>query len=723
MIRTVVGIVVLILAVQGAPHGISSDRVASFDDAYVSYESDHDRWIIGNDAVTYSLRIARQTVVFEGLFTAGSDVVWTLSTAPDALVTIGGVTTRLGEPGSPFSIDSVNAASGSHFVSLALQFTSEVHHVRATRYYVVYPGAAVVEMWTELATDDDVSRAVENLNAYSLTVPIGRLDWTTGLETPAEEGGSFTRKARALTPGEHVELGSTVLSSLATVPYFSIGNGDRRFITGLIWSGGWRATLDAHDKGVNIDVGLPDMSAIATPDRSVEGPHAFVGVVFDKPGADIAAVTRMVYASRAGREFPAHTTFNTWFLHGTGINEDLVKADIDLAASIGVEQLQVDAGWYPGAHGDAPFDFTTGLGSWEVDFTRFPSGLAALREYAHNNTVRMGVWVEPERVDLQTVGRDGLARERFLAQQDGQYQPGVPNEEATDGQICLADREAREWLLTRLTQFIDEVQPDNLKWDFNRWVICTRPDHGHPVNGGNYEHTRGLYEILAAIRQRYPSLTIENCSGGGHRIDFAMARLTDSAWMDDRTAPSSHVRYNLQGLLSAFPAPYLFSYVMGNFEEPIQGNLDIPLLVRSRMPGIVGITTDLGALGEREVNELHQEFEFAKRLRTMQAGAVTYTHTPQTRDDGAWHVIEQASPASGVIVLYAINQNAQDGVRIHLRAAQPGTSYEVRSPERGRLGVVRGAQLIEEGYDIAPATESAAQVLVFEPVNGPGRVK
>jgi hypothetical protein len=105
--------------------------------------------------------------------------------------------------------------------------------------------------------------------------------------------------------------------------------------------------------------------------------------------------------------------------------------------------------------------------------------------------MQFGLWVEPERVALSTVGGEGLADESHLAMQNGFYQPGVPNKEARDGQICLAYSRARHWVQRRLIELLEDVRPDNLKWDFNRWVHCTRPDHGHPVDGGNYEHTRG----------------------------------------------------------------------------------------------------------------------------------------------------------------------------------------------------------------------------------------
>ena len=262
----------------------------------------------------------------------------------------------------------------------------------------------------------------------------------------------------------------------------------------------------------------------------------------------------------------------------------------------------------------------------------------------------------------------------------------MPNEEARDAQVCLAEPAARAWVLARLTQLIDEVKPDNLKWDFNRWVHCTRPDHHHPVNGGNYEHTRGLYEILSALRQRFPALTIENCSGGGHRLDFAMARLTDTAWMDDRTAPSAHVRRNLQGLLELFPAPYLFSYVMSDRDEPIHGAPDIPLIVRSRMPGVVGLATELTDLSERESNELNQQVELAKSLRPLQANAVTYVLTPQRPAPGEWEVVQQVTQDGRLSLVFAYGANAPESIIVRPRGLQADLTYQLRSVRSRGVG-------------------------------------
>ena len=152
------------------------------------------------------------------------------------------------------------------------------------------------------------------------------------------------------------------------------------------------------------------------------------------------------------------------------------------------------------------WDFTPGLGTWEADANRFPHGLAVLGDEARSRGLKFGIWVEPERVDLETVYTRGTVKERWLASRDGLYDPNQSFEDTTAAQICLADTEARQWLYDRLVQFIEENRPDYLKWDNNLWVNCNRPDHGHGPDDGNFKHVQGLYALLAAVRERFPGL-------------------------------------------------------------------------------------------------------------------------------------------------------------------------------------------------------------------------
>jgi alpha-galactosidase len=110
-------------------------------------------------------------------------------------------------------------------------------------------------------------------------------------------------------------------------------------------------------------------------------------------------------------------TYNTWFAYGTTITEDIILAEMDRATALGVELFVADAGWYADAGRENDSDFESGLGRLTADPDRFPSGLTALADHAHEAGMRFGLWVEPERVALDLLGEIGV-REGWLATRD-----------------------------------------------------------------------------------------------------------------------------------------------------------------------------------------------------------------------------------------------------------------------------------------------------------------
>ena len=213
-----------------------------------------------------------------------------------------------------------------------------------------------------------------------------------------------------------LDLGSTRRATEHSVPWFLLDDGgSEQFFGGLLWPGAWSAHFERQSTSTHATFGLTSFSTSvgATP---LDTPHGYVGLT-DNTAKSVGEATRVFINSavRHGRSYSPLVTYNTWFAYGTDINEASMIHEMDAAADLGVELFVVDAGWYEA--GSDPSDFTTGIGVWEADPDRFPSGLSALSDHAHTLGMKFGIWVEPERVDLKTVGKAGLARERWLATQ------------------------------------------------------------------------------------------------------------------------------------------------------------------------------------------------------------------------------------------------------------------------------------------------------------------
>jgi alpha-galactosidase len=554
------------------------------------------------------------------------------------------------------------------------------------------------------------------LNAFEFGLRSGTVRSITGLQTPAEQGGSFTIQSRNPEEEGPLDIGSSARATESAVPWFAIDADNESLFGGLLWPGSWHARVEHENGGLRATLGLPSFTT--TVDGALDTPHAYVGVT-DESVRSIAEMTRgfIDRAIRHGRPYSSLVTYNTWFQYGTAIDEESMNHEIDAAADLGVELFVVDAGWYKA--GTDPYDFTTGIGVWEADSERFPSGLAALSDRAHERGMKFGLWVEPERVDLQTVGKTGLARDRWLAMQGGRYDPAKRNSMATSAQICLAHIEARNWIVERLTRLIDEVHPDYLKWDNNFWVNCDRSGHGHGTEDGNFMQVRGLQQVLDTIRARYPDLVIENCSGGGNRLEPSMLAYSDTAWMDDRSLSPMHVRHNLQGLSTLMPPASLLSFVFGNEWASDPDDSDLGFAFRSRMPGILGAAWRNDDLVDEARVEIRQEIAMYRGLRDSLADASLRLLSPQIDDTsfGAWDALQETSASTGFTVLFAFeNPGAAPTMTVRPQGLRPATFYEVVSVDAGSLGRASGEELMLSGVQVFSSQASRAHVIELRPL-------
>jgi alpha-galactosidase len=311
-------------------------------------------------------------------------------------------------------------------------------------------------------------------------------------------------------------------------------------------------------------------------------------------------------------------------------------------------------------------------------------------------------------VSLDTVGVEGLAHEEWLAQYDGR------NVTPSSGQLCFGSRAVRAWVQQQLYALIDEVRPDYLKWDDNAWLNCNRAGHDHGPGDGNFSQVRGLYAIWQALRERYPDLLIENVGGGGSRIDFGSLRYTDSAWMDDRTTPATHVRHNLQGLSALFPPGYLLSFV-DDGSAPIGLSSDPITEFRSRMAGVLGFAYRSPGLPQQVVEAIVRSIADYRQFRDILQNADALLLTEQTpATPPAWDALEELDSSSGNAVLFAYHQpDAYDRILLRPRGLRSDAVYSVLSLDAGDLGTARGDDLMRDGIEIVQGDGTHSHILIM----------
>jgi alpha-galactosidase len=709
---------VLVLAV---PSPAVAAQLAAKDDAVVS--STDTGWVLANARITFALAFdANGDLVVQDLRRTGDTQSWRPSPVRDTVFRVEDRELGLARNNAAgFRHAGVEVSDTGLGLELRLTFENPRDGLRARRIYALHPQIAIIEAWTELESMNGRSTTVSDMVSLQLVVDGALATTVDGLSPPPESDGPFAVQHHVLSESTPLALEEYGRSTQRYLPFVTLASARGTLVSGLMWSGAWRMDLIGKPGGrTELTAWLSSTSTTVTPARTVTMPHAFVGVVAGDESQIAPVLHRyIVGALRGGRLLEPLVTYNTWFSSGADIDEESVEASMYAAAAAGTELFELDAGWYEGAGDRDAFDFASGLGTWLVDKKKFPHGLRELADRAHGLGMKFGLWVEPERVDLRRVGEPGMARETWLMQENGLYEPGVPNEEARIGMLDFGNPEAREWVFEKLSQLIAESGVDHIKWDNNAWVNNTRPLAGAGPNDGNFRHVTGLYQVLAALKERFPWLLIENCSGGGNRLDLGLMRYTDAGWMDDRTSPSAHVRHNLQGLTTFLPPAYLLSYLLHDAAEPMHDAADLALYARSRMPGVFGLSFPPESLDERDIERVRAETDRWKALRGVQQTASAVMVSPQVLgpQSGPWDGTLLVSPGMDQAVLYAFQNDGEvTGVNMHMRGLDRAFEYVVSSDREGELGVMSGAELIDDGLDLFAAESTGAHLLTFSRV-------
>lgn len=688
--------------------------MAANGDAYITHAASSDLWTIGSRELALDVGFdARHALTLQGLSNPVTKRTWDIAGGADTSLTITGERIALTANGAT-SFVGASAEETELGVRLTFNFEYRALRVRIARIYSCVPGSPTIETWTRI----DASNAsgpvdVTNLVGWTMLMPIARVRWLGGLRGDAAdtvESGAFALAERDLEPDERLEIGADRRSTEQFIPFVLVDNDRDEFFGGIQWSGAWRFVFERRQDALRVTADFPGVVTSVGPTRPLELPHAFFGVTArattDESGALLPFIMDGI---RQGRPFRPLVTYNSWFAYGARVDEDTMVVAVDRASELGVELFVMDAGWYVGAGANDEFDFSSGLGSWTVDRDRFPASLASLADYTHNHGMLFGLWVEPERVALSTVNKPGLAQEAWLATHDGDYGSSI------GAQICLARPEARQWVLDKLVALIDSVRPDYLKWDNNFWINCDRSGHGHGSTDGNFTHVGALYSLLDEIRRRYPDLLIENVSGGGNRLDFGMLGYTDVAWMSDRSAPATQVRHNIEGLTSAFPPEYLLSFVIDDENESIHGPDDLPLLVRSRLPAVLGMTFRVEDVDANLAEELATEIRRYKAYRAALGPTnATLLSAQAPVDLESWDVLQEMSVDAKTAVIFAYKGDSTDGrYVVRPRYLLPDVVYDVESVDYGPIGSARGDLLMTDGVELIHHEGSRAHMITL----------
>jgi alpha-galactosidase len=180
--------------------------------------------------------------------------------------------------------------------------------------------------------------------------------------------------------------------------------------------------------------------------------------------------------------------------------------------------------------------------------------------------------------------------------------------------LDLANPEAYDYVLDRLTTILTEYPVDYLKWDHNRDLH----DAGHLPEGrpGVHRQTLAVYRLIDAVKERQPGLEIESCSSGGGLVDLGILERTDRVWASDSNDPLE--RQRIQRWTGQLIPPELIGCHVGPPQSHTTGRThDLSFRAGTALFGHLGIEWDLTSASAEQRAELARWVALHKRLRPL----------------------------------------------------------------------------------------------------------
>ncbi len=185
---------------------------------------------------------------------------------------------------------------------------------------------------------------------------------------------------------------------------------------------------------------------------------------------------------------------------------------ISAAARAGAEYFCIDAGWYS----ELGERWWGSVGAWAPSRTRFPNGIAEVLDRVRAEGMVPGLWLEPEVVGVHSPIADQLPVEAFFTR------GGKRVVEQDRYQLDFSHPRAREHLDKVVDHLVGDLGVGYLKMDYNINVAPGTDRSGAEAGVGLLAHNRAFLDWVDRLLDRHPGLTIENCSSGGMRTDYAL---------------------------------------------------------------------------------------------------------------------------------------------------------------------------------------------------------
>lgn len=406
------------------------------------------------------------------------------------------------------------------------------------------------------------------------------------------------------------------------------------------------------------------------------------------------------------------TLLNNWEATYFDFNESKLAGLLKDTKKLGVDLFLLDDGWFANKYprnGDV-----AGLGDWEENKEKLPNGISSLVKEAQNNSVKFGIWIEPEMVNPKSQLYE--KHPDWVIKQPKRDEYYFRNQLVLD----LTNPKVQDFVYGVVDDLFTK-NPDlaYIKWDCNAVIYNA---HSATLKNQSHfyiEYVRGLYKVLERIRAKYPKVPMMLCSGGGGRVDYAALQYFTEFWPSDNTDPLE--RIFMQWEYSYFyPAIASSNHVTDWGKQPIKFRTDVAMM------GKLGFDIVVSHLKENDLKYCQDAIKTYNEIKPIIWQGNQYRLSNPKESSVASMLYIDENKSSGVIFNYLVNYRygVNSSLPILLKGLDAARKYKIEEINLypGTTSTIKGDKsytgdfLMKVGFNPDVNSSRASVILKIEEV-------
>lgn len=296
--------------------------------------------------------------------------------------------------------------------------------------------------------------------------------------------------------------------------------------------------------------------------------------------------------------------------------------------------------------------------------------------------MKFGLWFEPEMVSKNTP----------LYAEHPEWLIHVPGKNISHGRNQFVLDFSREEVIDNVFKQMDNIlksgKIDYIKWDMNRYISEAFSSELPTHKQGEIYHRYilGVYELFERLIQKYPSILIESCAGGGARFDPGMLYYAPQTWASDNTDAVERLKIQY-GTSMVYPLSSIGSHVSAIPNHQVGRLTDLNMRTSVAYFGTFGYELDITKLNDIEEKQIIEQVNFFKKHRELIHNGTFYRLvSPFQENQTGWMVVSKDKKEAVVGYYQVLNSPNPPYKRLILKGLDSNKKYLIYPNEEVRYG-------------------------------------